>query len=110
MSRTGKSSKARAKKGDVKVMLQLPEVLDLTAAAPLAQSLLTRRGADLTVDASQVSRIGAQCLQVLLSAEATWKADGMRLSLDNPTEAFLKGTALLGITFDQSIARSETAL
>jgi chemotaxis protein CheX len=90
-------------------MLQLAEVLDLTVAAPLAQSLISRRGADLTVDASHVRRVGAQCLQVLLSAEATWKADGMRLSLDNPTEDFLKGTALLGVTFDQVIARGDLA-
>jgi chemotaxis protein CheX len=106
MSRTGKSS--RGGRGGSK-KLQLPEVLDLTAAAPLAQSFLTRRGADLSVDASHVRRVGAQCLQVLLSAAATWKADGVKLRLDKPSEEFLAGTALLGIQFDQDMASAEPA-
>jgi chemotaxis protein CheX len=89
--------------------LPLPEVLDLTAAAPLAQSFLSRRGTELSVDASQVRRVGAQCLQVILAAASTWKADGVRLCLDNPTEEFLEGSRLLGIQFDQEIAVPEYA-
>jgi chemotaxis protein CheX len=89
--------------------LLLPEVLDLTAAAPLAQSFLSRRGTKLSVDASRVRRVGAQCLQVILAAATTWKADGVRLSLDKPTEEFLEGTRLLGIRFDQEISVSELA-
>ncbi len=108
MNRTGKSSKGGERKSTRK-RLQLPEVMDLTAAAPLAQSLLSRRGSDLSVDASRVHRVGAQCLQVLLAAVATWKADGMRLSLDKPTDEFLKGSALLGIDLDQDMARPEPA-
>lgn len=108
MSRTGKSSKAGAKRG-AKKQLQLPEVLDLTAAAPLAQELLARRGGDLTVDASQVRRAGAQCVQVLLAAVATWKADGARLCVEKPTEEFAKVTELLGIQFDQDTVRPESA-
>ena len=107
MSRTGKSSKAGSRKGGKK-QLQLPEVLDLTAAAPLAQSLLSRRGSDLTVDASQVRRVGAQCLQVLIAAGATWKADGVSLSIDKPTDEFLMGAELLGIHLDQDMARPES--
>jgi chemotaxis protein CheX len=87
--------------------LQLPEVLDLTAAAPLAQSILSRRGAELKVDASKVRRVGAQCLQVLLAAAATWKMDGVRLSLTKPTEEFLEGSRLLGIQVDRDLAGGE---
>ncbi len=108
MSRTGKSSKAGERRGTRK-KLQLPEVMDLTAAAPLAQSLLTRRGSDLSIDASRVRRVGAQCLQVLLAASATWKADGVNLALEKPTEEFLAGTRLLGISFDQDMTRPESA-
>ena len=108
MSKAGKSSKRSAKKTAPKPLL-LPEVLDLTAAAPLAQSFLSRRGTELNVDASKVRRVGAQCLQVILAAAATWKADGMRLCLDQPTEEFLEGTRLLGIQFDQDIAIPELA-
>ena len=51
MSKAGKSSKRAAKKTAPKPLL-LPEVLDLTAAAPLAQSLLSRRGTELSVEFS----------------------------------------------------------
>jgi chemotaxis protein CheX len=84
--------------------MQLPKVLDLTAAAPLAQSLLSRRGAVLSVDASRVDRVGAQCLQVLLAAAATWKTDGVRFTLVKPSAEFLEGGRLLGIELDQDLA------
>lgn len=108
MSRTGKSSKSGTRRGTIG-KLQLAEVLDLTAAAPLAQSLIPRRGSDLTIDASKVRRVGAQCLQVLLSAEATWKADGVRLTVENPTDEFLASSELLGIQISQDTARAEPA-
>jgi chemotaxis protein CheX len=108
MSKAGKNSKPRAKK-TAKKRLQLPEVLDLTAATPLAQSLLSRRGAELSVDASRVRRVGTQCLQVLLAAAATWKTDGLRLRLVKPTPEFLEGGRLLGIHLDQDLAGREEA-
>lgn len=108
MSRAGKSSKGKGKKG-ASSQLQLPEVLDLTAASPLAQSFLAHRGGELSVDASRVRRVGAQCLQVLVSAMTTWKADGARFSVDNPTEEFLEGCRLLGLRFDQDMAAAERA-
>lgn len=103
MSRAGKSSKGGAKKA-ARNQLQLPEVLDLRAAAPLAQTFLARRGAELSVDASSVRRVGAQCLQVLVAAAATWKADGVCLRLEKPTEEFLEGSRLLGIHLDREMA------
>jgi chemotaxis protein CheX len=84
--------------------MQLPEVLDLTAASPLAQSFLSHRGAALSVDASGVRRAGAQCLQVLLAAAATWKADGVSLRLEKPTEEFLECSRLLGLRLDEVMA------
>jgi len=92
-ARTGKSAKTGKQ-------LQLPAVLDLTAAAPLAKSLLSRRGAELSVDASRVNRVGAQCLQVLVAAAETWKTDGVGLRLVKPTPEFLEGSRLLGIHLD----------
>ncbi len=77
--------------------LPLDEVLDLQAARPLADSLLARRGSDLELDGSGVSRIGGLCLQVLLSAHDTWAADGKTLSLLNPSAAFVDGLNRLGV-------------
>jgi len=108
MSRAGKSSRGRAGK-TARKRLQLPEVLDLTAAAPLAQSFLSHRGAELSVDASRVQRVGTQCLQVLLAAAATWKMDGVRLCLVNPTAEFLESGRLLGIHLDLDMTGREQA-
>lgn len=78
-------------------MLQLPACLDIAAAGPLAQSLLAMRGSDATLDASAVERLGAQCVQVLLSAQRTWQADKLELHVTNPSAEFLDGIRLLGI-------------
>lgn len=77
--------------------LQLPEVLDLTFAGPLAESLLAMRGAPVAVDAAQVQRVGAQCVQVIMSAVSTWKADGLALSVVDPSPEFRDALSLLGI-------------
>jgi chemotaxis protein CheX len=89
--------------------MQLPAVLDLTAAAPLAQSFQSNRGKALSVDASRVNRVGGQCLQVLLAAVSTWKADGARISLVKPSAEFLEGGRLLGIHLEQEFAGREKA-
>jgi chemotaxis protein CheX len=77
--------------------LQLAETLDLVAAKPLAQSLIERRGASIVIDASSVQRVGAQCVQVLLSAASTWAADGHSLAVVNRSQGFVEGLELLGI-------------
>jgi chemotaxis protein CheX len=75
----------------------LPEVLDLKAAAPLATQLLALRGIDIAIDASNVRRLGGQCLQVLLSAVATWQHDSVALDFVNPSLEFVENLQLLGI-------------
>ena len=67
--------------------LSLAPVLDLSAAAPLRILLLAHRGQDVELDASAVSRVGGQCLQVLLSAQRTWQADGRSFRLNNASDA-----------------------
>jgi chemotaxis protein CheX len=76
--------------------LTLANSLEMTAAGPLHKELLGRRGRPVTVDASQVRRIGGQCLQVLLSAEATWAADGAAFQIIDPSPEFADGLALMG--------------
>lgn len=75
----------------------LSEVLDLKAALPLAEGLLAQRGSELMIDASRVERLGAQSLQILLSAISTWHADGYSLEFVDPSEPFMQGLALFGI-------------
>ena len=66
----------------------LPAVLDIQQAAPLREQLLALRGQSVVVDGSLVERLGALCLQVLISAQQTWARDGLSLAIDQASEAF----------------------
>ena len=77
-------------------LIALPAVLDLRAADPLKAQLLAVRGQETALDASAVERLGGLCLQVLLSALATWRADGQSLTFINVTEAFASQWSALG--------------
>ena len=59
----------------------LSPVLDSAAAQALTPALQERRGGDIWLDGSQVEKIGALSLQVLLSAHRTWATDGHAFSL-----------------------------
>lgn len=76
--------------------LRLTEVLDITAARPLAAELLALRGSPLIIDASGVQRLGGLCLQVLLSAQSTWSADGHDFSVTQPSPEFADSVAQFG--------------
>ncbi len=76
--------------------LTLPETLDLRAAGPLATELKAALGADVEIDGSQVRKLGGQCLQVLLSAQATWEAAGGTLRFVALSPEFIEGLALMG--------------
>jgi chemotaxis protein CheX len=77
--------------------IKLPEALNLRAAPPLAASLLGVRGHQVTLDASEVEKIGAQCIQVLLSAHALWAQEGVAFTLSSPSQAFVEALENLGI-------------
>ena len=76
--------------------LALADTLDVNAAGPLTQTLLKLRGHPIALDASQVRRVGGQCLQVLLSARATWAIDGQAFGIADPSTDFTDGLALMG--------------
>lgn len=86
-------------------VIDLPAHLDLTAAGPLAERLLAARGEPIVLDAAHVEKLGAQCLQVLLSAVATWKADMTELDIAQPSEGFTEGLATLGLSLDALMAQ-----
>ncbi len=77
-------------------IVQLAPVLDLIAASTLAAQILPYRGHPLRIDASQVQRLGGQCLQVLLSAEHTWQGDGAAFAIESPSDRFLADWRLFG--------------
>jgi chemotaxis protein CheX len=77
--------------------LQLAECLDFNAAAPLVQSLRAARGRDLIASAGDVRSAGAQCIQVLLSAVATWQADRASFRIVDASPALIASLKTLGI-------------
>jgi chemotaxis protein CheX len=81
-------------------VVKLPRQLDLNAAAPLAQELSALRGREISLDASEVERVGAQCAQVLLSAQATWRVDGLGFGLAAASAEFDTTMALLGAAIE----------
>ena len=96
-----KSAPAPAPAPESAAVLKLAQVLDLNAAGPLVTEFLAVRGRNVDIDASCVERLGAQCLQVLLSARRTWDADGAEFSVVSPSSEFTSTLALLGAPIDQ---------
>ena len=88
--------------------IELAEILDLNAASPLAVEFLRHRGEALSVDASRVARIGGQCLQVLLSAVNTWRADAVPFAIVGASSGFTDGLARLGVAPAELIDRELT--
>lgn len=81
-------------------ILKLPPVLDLNAASRLHEQVLALKESNVSVDASDVTRVGAQCMQVLLSAAQSWRVLDMRFSVTRSSDAFTKALQLLGISDD----------
>lgn len=75
--------------------MKLAPVLDYGAAAPLRDALLSLRGQPLAIDASEVERLGALCLQVLLSAKSTWASDKCDFRIVDPSAGFLEAARLM---------------
>ena len=77
-------------------VVSLPPVLDLQAAEPLRAELMALRGRPLTLDASQVTRLGGLCLQVLMAARKIWAEDGHSLTVDQPSSGFSEQLTAFG--------------
>lgn len=77
--------------------LALPRRLDLAAADELAEAFEHLRDSPVDVSAHEVTHLGTLCLQVLLAARAQWRLDGTRFALRDPSDAFLKDMAALGV-------------
>jgi chemotaxis protein CheX len=84
--------------------LSLSETLDLKAAAPLQAEILANRHHPLDINAERVQRLGGLCLQVLLSAKATWAEDRKPFAISSPSPAFQEAIALFGASDLQSFA------
>lgn len=96
--------------GKIDPLLQCPAVLDLKAAGPLAAAFLARRGADILVDAGEVQRLGGQCLQVLLAAQASWREDRHSWRMQAASVDLLAALELFGVGPEQLFQQEESVL
>lgn len=80
------------------VQVELPPVLDREAALKLTEIFRESRGRRLILDASQVTRLGTPCVQVLLSAAQTWREDLVSIRIVEASRPFREGLALLGLS------------
>jgi anti-anti-sigma regulatory factor len=71
--------------------LQLPQALDATVAATLADTLRDCRGEDVVIDAYHVRRASAQGVQVLRWAAEIWQSDRRSLIVVNDSFDFAEG-------------------
>ena len=85
--------------------LSLDNVLDLNAAGSLHSQLMAERGSDLVIDASAVERVGALCIQVLMSAAKTWQEEKHSLTFAQMSEALMKTMQLAGVNYDHMLAK-----
>ncbi len=70
--------------------------LDSREAGRLVAGLLALRGSDLALDASEVRRLGAQCLQALIAAQAAWSEDDKSFRILGASAEFRDACALMG--------------
>jgi chemotaxis protein CheX len=78
-------------------ILELPRRLDCQATGILHETLLARRGEPVTVDAGAVTFLGAIALQLMVSAQAQWRSDGIAFRITPQSRGFTDGVAALGL-------------
>ena len=76
----------------------LPARVDSAAAVALTEELRAASGADLVVDASATTHLGALGLQTLLVAAGAWRTSGHRFTVATLTEEVAGQLAELGLT------------
>jgi len=87
--------------------ITLPERMDASTLSDIQVEILGCRGDDLDLDASKTGRFGGLALQLILAAFRTWRSDGFRLRLLDPSPAVCDAFDALGCK--SHLELSETA-
>lgn len=80
----------------------LPEILDITVVQSLKADMLERVAAEgpLTVDASQVEKIGSAAIQIIHAAGLARAIRGRAMTVTDPSPAFIQGFTDIGFAED----------
>lgn len=76
--------------------IELPRRLDVAICEYLSEEIRAAHGKALKLHAGEVELLGAGALQLLVSAQRQWAADGVAFTVEAPSEAFSDGLRLLG--------------
>ncbi|MBU1324689.1 MAG: STAS domain-containing protein [Alphaproteobacteria bacterium] len=68
----------------------LPERLEGAGLIDARAAVLALRGADLDLSGAEVTRLNGMGLELILSAFRTWREDGFRLRLVDPSPCLLE--------------------
>ncbi|MGC3970546.1 MAG: STAS domain-containing protein [Pirellulales bacterium] len=60
---------------------------------------------ELAIDASDVERVGVQCVQVLIAAARAWETDARAFTFTAVSETFQKTLSLIGVNIDHLLAK-----
>jgi anti-anti-sigma regulatory factor len=89
------------------VQVQLHDRLDYQSVAPLISELSAINDAEVLIDASEIRHLGAQCLQVILSAVKTRSQAGQTTQIVNASDACIDTLELFGFT-PETLTQPET--
>ena len=78
--------------------ITLQPKLDLRAAGPLRDELLSHDAEDVVLDAGSVTQLGALALQVIRAAARSWAEAGRSLTLVNASTDLADQLSLLGFS------------
>lgn len=76
---------------------KLPQVLDQRGAQTVSARLLDQLGQALSLDASDIRRLGAVGVEMLISAQRQWQADDVPFEVRDWSPEALKSLATLGV-------------
>jgi chemotaxis protein CheX len=80
--------------------LTLAPRLDLTQVSDMASAIRAHAGADLVLDAGQVTHLGGLGLQLLAASARHWRAGGHTLTISPRSPAFDEALAIFGVSLD----------
>jgi chemotaxis protein CheX len=85
-----------------KVEIKLPAQLDMTALAPLREELAAAAASagTLTVNGSEVERVGTPAIQLLLAAAKAFAGEGRHFALETPSQTLSSALDDLGLGID----------
>ena len=70
-------------------VLGLPKRLEGNALEPLKEQILAMRGQDLDLAGDDVERVNGLGVELLLATFRTWREDGVKLRIVEPTTALM---------------------